>query len=139
MTMKLSEAIREGCKYGPKILGSRHEGSASCALGAAENGQAGRVFNTVADAFKERNDVGRVWPYTLEVYVTIPKGPTKDKETSLMVAIADLNNNTKLSREAIAEWVETIERKLGLWDEPVKADSPVVVETVKASMEAVKI
>ncbi len=128
--MKLSEAIREGCKYGPKAEGAyeRHlEGDKweFCAMGAA------------CRAVNMDSGIGQLhykWPYITN---EVPH-PISGKIRGLNEQIAVLNDEDGWSREAIAEWVETIERKLGLWDTtPEVKDSPVVVEATKASLEAV--
>lgn len=119
--MRLSEAIREGCKYGRQIFGTRHgygDGS-SCALGAGENGVAGLALET--SALFTQFHAEDIWPMLRTEQVN----PVTKNFQHMNWVIADLNNDCLWSREAIAEWVETVERKLGLWDEVPK------VETVK--------
>jgi hypothetical protein len=108
--MRLSEAIREGCKYGPQAFGLFHDErfrGSTCALGAAELAcdASGRVKLHVIALWAEKREV----PCPHKGCDYIPHPVTGDR----------------------------FERKLGLWDES-KPESPVVTEAVKASLEPVK-
>lgn len=124
--MKLSEAIREGCKYGPQAFGYGIVGDSLCALGGA--------VKVVGDDPRRWVNVLDHWPISKTHQAKCPKCENTD---ILCGIIFHLNDDHRMSREAISEFVECEERKLGLWDTPAP-DSPVVVEAVKASLEPVK-
>lgn len=112
--MKLSEAMREGSKLSNQCFGSIGFKDKTCALGA------------VAEWLEYTGQSKVNWRYTLYFPILFenilpPCGccPTADSvgfclddDGTFMVSIAHLNDAHKWSREAIAEWVETIETKL---------------------------
>lgn len=122
--MRLSEAMRQGAKLGGKLIGSRHTDDgepSSCALGAAENAilkSEGRQYGSWVDSGFMMSEFRWPWIRTLEIDI-----PCNDKshrheeyDRSMIHRIVVLNNNCDWSREAIAEWVETIENKLEVGD-----------------------
>lgn len=93
--MKLSEAIREGAKRHPQIFGdlyNRVDGAVvgSCALGAAMLMQ-------------------RSFPLLQSSRVTCPACMDPRIHTRLDNIITHLNDNHRWTREAIADWVATLE------------------------------
>lgn len=114
--LRLSEAIREGCKYGPQLYGALLDGKGgSCAWGSVALVMGAPTwYGIVRDTYK--------WAFYAHV---IPACSCVATLCDVAGHIVHLNNFHCWTREAIAEWVETVERKLGLWDEVPK------VETVK--------
>lgn len=121
MTMKFSEALRLGLTLRPKACGYFFSDGGSCAQGAAAeaagfpvNNQAGSG-RTGYDGFALRNFLNKTWP---ELFVTDVKCPVCHLKLSGFGVIAHLNNNDWISgdhnwsREAIADWVETVERNM---------------------------
>jgi hypothetical protein len=110
--MKLSEAIREGAKMGPKIVGALFDNEGGhCALGGA-------YLVTVGHRMGNSSVSERMWPKLwrrLEAVYPCRIGGDHTHTflpgESLGHAIISLNNNCDWSREAIAEWVETVEKK----------------------------
>ena len=101
--MRLSAAIREGSAMTHKIRGQMvdNDGGA-CALGAARlagwlqyPGVAHAVFEmtTVPEALRPLGD-GYVGPY------------------NVVSLVAWFNDHTEMSREAIADWVELVEKEM---------------------------
>jgi hypothetical protein len=112
--MKLSEAIRAGAKMRPQGDGffftEGDDGIASCAIGAACEA----VGLEAAYANGSRYDFAwKTFPILLSE-VDYPKGFSYGGRSSdeMTAVIYTLNDSLKWSREAIAEWVETIENKL---------------------------
>lgn len=97
--MKLSEAIRAGAKLGPQVR-NRHFGDngGSCALGAAIMGADLDMYSFV---------LVESWSILGEVETN----PYSKKQGFVSDIITILNDVCFWSREAIAEWVETIENK----------------------------
>ena len=118
--MKLSEAIRKGCKdteKGRYHYCSTNEGTTyACALGAAAmaytEGRALLSTETLVEA------VSRIKETTVRA---VPQGmePTLPPEVnrlfprieSLGGYVIQLNDYTEASREAIADWVELVEKE----------------------------
>ena len=100
--MRLSEAIRLGAMattqgYGPLSITNE---DAPCAIGAAllaVGKQAGRY-----DALDEQ------WPFAYDVKVQCPACEMRDFVADVLW---HLNDTHKWTRERIADWVETIERR----------------------------
>lgn len=109
--MKLSEAIREGCKLRKKNVGTffgEDEGpdGGSCALGAAMEA----VGYTFGD-FIRRMDFAKVGFIDIDRIREVC--PECKEDASMYHVISEhLNDLHSWSREAIAEWVEVIENKL---------------------------
>lgn len=138
--MKLSEAIREGArKSGPQLFGILHgveghaEGGGACAMGAAlslvwgwrcllENGA--HLYPSACEK----------WPLLNRV-VILPCGcQLSYKQITTLVAIVHLNNVHRWTREAIAEWVGTVEKEMEAEAEKVAqvATEPVVERALEA-------
>ena len=102
--MKLWKAIVKGSKYRPQCGGDFFglEGG-SCALGAAVEGIVGPNFGG-KEAFARS-----IYMATKETYRVCPK--CKETMKPYGHAIAHVNDLHGWSREAIAEWVKTIEDK----------------------------
>lgn len=123
--MRLSEAIRAGALLRPQSFAGYFSKTGSCAIGAA--------FEAIGEVLRDGDGnpvtwrgclLCELWPI-LAMQAQCPVAGT----THVMSAIIFcLNDDSRWSREAIAEWVETVERRLGLWDD---APSP-NVEAVKA-------
>ena len=121
--MKLSEAMRTGAKFGPQLYGRLTRGDGgSCAMGAAYMGRHGSSacgdifvltrysdFNVITSMSIETMPCG--CSGSVDINSDPALGPVMVAST-LWYAIVHLNNFHKWSREAIAEWVETIENKL---------------------------
>lgn len=110
--MKLSEAIRLGAMLKPQAHGGSADGLGSCALLAAS--EAAGVEPIDLERYRSVNypALERVFPLLTEV-VTLPDCGMKARgiEAQLFVAIYRLNDSCGWTREAIADWVETIERQ----------------------------
>lgn len=122
--MNLSDAIRSGSKMLPQHFGSLwklhprghsylHE--SSCALGAAWD-SSGQIIPTEPNGY---NELEAIFP-VLKQEVSHPVH--KELVKSLRNVIIGLNDHQRWSREAIAEWVEVQERKLGMYKE-VKSEA----------------
>lgn len=98
MTLTLSEAIRLGAMLKPQGFGLTF-GEATCALGAALEAVGA---TTQADWMP----VYRLWPIT-SIRVL---NPVCGREMLLGSTCWILNDKHKWTREAIADWVEQIER-----------------------------
>lgn len=99
MKMKLSEAIRAGAKLGPQVQDQLFgDDGGSCALGAAIMG---------AGLARSRLVLEEYWSILDEVETN----PSSKKQGFVRDIITILNDCCYWSREAIAEWVETIENK----------------------------
>lgn len=116
--MKLSEAILNGCSYKPQIFGNLANDYGVCALGAALCGKgmfpskrpSGNWNWNLQDGVKIWKEL---WPYV----VNFPDkcfvcNMPRLNETPEVWIISHLNDDHKWSREAIAMWVESIEKKL---------------------------
>jgi hypothetical protein len=103
--MTLSEAIRLGAMLKPQVIGSVGN-HGSCALRAAadavgiEDGSFGQL-----DYFA----LAQRWPV---LNVMRPACPACSRTATLMCQVYHLNDIHLWKREAIADWVETVERSL---------------------------
>ena len=134
--MKLSEAIRNGCEGTYQIFGSSKDGKGGfCALGAAgqyclkiDGGMTGSFYQRVRNLLTMPVTVCPVCQAT-----SMKSNSFGIKYTQIFVGIGGvimhLNDDHKMSREAIAEFVEAEERKLGLWDEKKEEAKAEVVST----------
>ena len=99
MTMRLSEAISLGAMLHPQAFEMlRSPDGQTCALGAA--------LDAVGGPQSSYLDLYCHWPDMLHLVVT---HPVLGVRTFLEDAIAGLNDRHRWTREAIADWVETIE------------------------------
>lgn len=105
--MKLSEAIRAGASKRPQAFGQYFiisdfdDPITSCAIGAAYEGNGG----SPTDNLWCRRLMDETFPELLQ-RVTLPT-PYHDS-TDLHSGIARLNDKYRWSREAIADWLESI-------------------------------
>lgn len=103
--MKLSTAIREGCKRAPRKCTRRYgneQSGEACALGAAAIAACGHtVYLKLNETFPELDRVAQTssgeWMFT---------SLRPNEQTSLWCAIANANDNTNLTREEIADILE---------------------------------
>jgi len=114
--MKLSEKIRSGAKLAPQFFGGLGDGSnGTCAIGAA--------LHAVGELLACQGPMRQKSCYDVFPVLWVRAGCPCDCENPKRIhsgrevntmgeAIAHLNDNHRWSREAIAEWVETIENKL---------------------------
>lgn len=127
--MKLSEAIRAGAKMRPQSFGRMFgftEGDAygSCALGGAFESLCGVPH---FDEHKMTGFLTQRFPI-LDARAEIPTHP--GVPCSLRLGIMMLNDNSKWSREAIAEWVETVENSLEKAAQKPEVSHPTPAQTV---------
>lgn len=112
--MKLSEAIRVGSKMHPQAFGNLRDSDGTCAVGAAL--EATNTFGVpIYETFPILTTLGLSCPFCPS-----PKSIMGNDCVKFGQIIAHINDVHRLSREAIAEWVETIEKKL----ETEQAPSP---------------
>lgn len=112
--MHLSEAIRDGCRFGKQCFGAFTDGEGYCAIGAAM-----RAYNVpvyIGTLNIPEFFLGLVPALTPCPACGLPKKKVS-RGISIPKLVYHLNDDHRWSREAIAEWVETVERDLGLWDE----------------------
>lgn len=143
--MRLSEAIRAGAKLGPQAFGRMSsEDTGTCALGAAfvHIGaiRSGAYVRSVATEI-----LFSVFPVTARriPFAACPRELQKElwdfalmgKGVTAPVGqlITVLNDRLRWSREAIAEWVETIERKYEAEETDI-APLPVTREPAEPSL-----
>lgn len=140
--MKLSEAIRLGSMTTEKCIGERHShDGAKCAIGAAEFAM-GISPEEVLKSFcgtRAARRMETIWPFADKTPVPHPEAP--DHVTSITVCIATLNNGvwhsygehgtalqpltfTPWTREAIADWVATVEPQEAVKEEAVCIETP---------------
>jgi hypothetical protein len=103
-----SEAIREGAKLRPQYFGSatNFERTATCAWGAGIEA----IIETLAVvAFVNFNPYG-LYPYLCQV---VSACPACGQRKPLGILIFHLNDGHSWGREAIADWLESEEEKLG--------------------------
>jgi|KBSSwiStaDraftv2_1062776.scaffolds.fasta_scaffold514580_3 hypothetical protein len=109
--MKLSDAIRLGAMIRPKISGYFFKDGASCAQGAALEASGTAYDDDVERSFDHGLRVRQLWPEACGLYVRCPA--CGGSLMPLLYVIAHLNNENSTghgwTREAIADWVETIE------------------------------
>jgi hypothetical protein len=112
--MKLSEAMRAGAKMGAKAIEIRHTyDGGSCALGAVEDaiGRMDSAEGRYRILMRTMEDLGIEFPCK-GTSCAKPGHYYIENFPFLNTAVATLNNYCGWSREAIAEWIETIEKKL---------------------------
>lgn len=98
--MRLSEAIRLGAMLKPQTTMNYFDErlGATCALGAA--------LDAVGMLTLGPSQLGTVFP----IIDTIAKSPRDNRNRYVYECIWDMNDVMGLTREHIADWVETIER-----------------------------
>lgn len=138
--MKLSEAILKGCEFSSQCGISLivPERRAACALGAAGIGMFG--FEKVEETRAFYDKLHAAFPILkIQIHKTPCHGVgcADDPETSrpLQAHITHLNDSHRWTREAIAMWVESIEKET-VGDEPQKQEAEEVqggVQDVQAA------
>lgn len=96
--MKLSEAIRLGAMLRPQSFSSDLHDGGSCALMAAAEASG------ISGGWME---IGERWPWTDELGIECPVCG-RESEAWEVIAVC-LNDEHKCTREAIADWVATVE------------------------------
>lgn len=105
--MKLSEAIRLGAMLRPQTYAHFSTTAGTCALGAA--GEAVGLNLKESFGYDPYVSLLAEWPI-LRDPVTLPKRPTHPESVMILDdAITYLNDWQRWTREAIADWVQTIE------------------------------
>lgn len=105
--MKLSEAISMGAMLGPQSFSAWQLGDATCAIGAA------MAAVGIEDGLSR--DVMRVWPWIFDEERASRVCPVAECAKSNRMAesvghvIMHLNDNHRLTREQIADWVASVE------------------------------
>ena len=117
--MKLSEAIRAGAKLRPQAFSGFFKDGGSCAFGAAYEARTGRTLTPL--------------PVDTDVLCVVPE----ILDAALFSAITDMNDEKRMSREQIADWVEEQERKQGLWRESDEAYTKRVLGEIEKSADLV--
>lgn len=134
--MKLSEAIRNGCSYKPQTFGRLADDDGVCALGAALCG-IGKYPEKMNDGTWNWSRMfihgtqlwAELWPYVNEFpNKCFVCNYERDRAYYPTVwIISHLNDTHKMSREAIAEYVETLENEIAKKDEKTEIPSAEVV------------
>jgi len=127
--MRFSEAIRAGAKaFGNSFMYATQDGSCGCAVGSALLLVRGKDW--VQQYWTTPGGWNWDWLYEEFPFAKIsvdhpdPEGSYHSQSyKTLGAVVSNLHNICGWSREAIAEWVETVERKHGLWDEEKKEES----------------
>lgn len=117
--MHFSEAIRWGCRFGARIEGELSDGrGGTCALGSAKL----TLFvweGPLSEALAKHGlpiEWPKEWLPVLGHVVTFKSYFGNELTQPVSDHVWMLNDTMHWTREAISEWVETVERKLGLWD-----------------------
>lgn len=97
--MKLSEAIREGCKFGPQIDVFLDGKGGSCAIGAAMQGYCGEPLDLLKWTYHPKAN-----QFVEEMYGSYEKGTFE--------RMMRWNDQDGLSREAIAALIVMEEAKM---------------------------
>ena len=112
LNMKLSEAIRAGAKLVPQAFGTYYHNGGTCALGAACDAIEIEARDVdIADHFPVVDYRMEVCPFGCQEHRFSDSDFALPFRRAFLV-IMHLNDFHKMSREGIAEWVETIEKKL---------------------------
>jgi hypothetical protein len=99
--MKLSDAIRLGAMTGPQCFsGYFGEGSSSCAMGSA-----------LIAVGATHGGYGAIWDVFPEALLVVPSCPSCGESLNCVAdGVYHLNDDHLWTREAIADWVETVEQ-----------------------------
>ena len=103
--MKLAEAIRLGAMSLPQAKGGMYSKGAACAIGAALYA-VGRLIERAGDE-GNYDAAYQQWPILTRDFIN----PATGEDEELLWIIASLNDSYGWSRERIADWVETIDRR----------------------------
>lgn len=106
----MSEAIREGAKLRPQARGWTIKDGKTCATGAALEAIEGTV-NESDLGYVER--LFSLYPYTRTKADCPEACGHYDGDSTVLSMIAHLNDVHRWTREAIADWLEEIERAAG--------------------------
>lgn len=101
--MKLSEAIRLGSTLAPQAFGNFKHGGGTCALGAAWEAVCGDIGVGILDLPSD-------WSWTGRTSVECPACDAPSG--SVTRVITHLNDDHRWTREAIADWVKTLEDRM---------------------------
>lgn len=101
--MQLSEAIRLGAMTHPQGFDHYEREGRTCALGAAANAAGVRRANCGEPCVSER------WPFLNDVIAPCPACGDVIDVCELGGIITHLNDDHRWTREAIADWVSTVE------------------------------
>lgn len=101
-----SEAIREGARVRPQGFGELHKDGKSCAIGAGREA----IYGTTESDQQHYDQVRVLFPY-LRTRVNCPAGCFV--KSTLFIVTYHLNDDHRWAREAIADWLELEEEKLG--------------------------
>jgi hypothetical protein len=117
--VKLSEAIRLGAMMRPQAFGTVFDGIGTCAMGAACDAVGANYYN-----MRDSDELGM----NHDDCVPCPACGKRPQEfvyaSTIAGNIAHLNDHHFWTREAIADWVETIEAQQ---DQPA-IEQPALVE-----------
>jgi len=137
--VELSEAIREGAKMvGPQLVGllfGNHKDpqSGGCAMGAALTRRYGWQYVREHPAGTMYRLAAVEWP-VMETIKEAPCGCESHEYGPYLVgAVVHLNNDHQWTREAIAEWVEVVEKENANAKVTTKAGALQPAEGVEAS------
>lgn len=130
--MKLSEAIRAGAKMKPQAFGTLFNlRGETCAIGAALDAVGG-MYVSMYGSFPILQKPITECPLCNDAKPADSDVPCKN----FGQVVAHINDVHKLSREAIAEWVEVIEKKMETTAEvPVQGDTASAAVPEKTSSE----
>lgn len=103
--MQLSTGIRLGAMLKPQAFGELWVRGGSCALGAALDA----VSETPGAQLDEWDQICRLFPVLRYLEAAEVRCPVCGVH-STMTVITHLNDQHRWTREAIADWVETLER-----------------------------
>lgn len=105
------EAMREGAKLAPQYFGSsvNEERTATCAYGAGVHAIVGTLDAITFETF----DPFGAYPYLLTLHANCPADDCDQKRIHLFLMIFHLNDHHQWGREAIADWLEKEEEKIG--------------------------
>jgi hypothetical protein len=104
-----AEAIREGAKIRPQTFGVMRKDNASCAFGAGYEAMNGSLENVSTDPVE---DYYRYLTNAADCPIEGCDEGCSD-QPQLTDIIIHLNDGHQWTREAIADWLETEEEKLG--------------------------
>ena len=121
--MRLSEAIRLGAMLGPQAFGATFENEKSCALGSA--------LRAISITDRPWTATADVWPF---VY-TRAQHPVLGDTYLVITIIRELNDLHRWTREAIADWVATVEPPEAA--DAVREDTALPIVTPRATSSGV--
>ena len=115
MSMKASEALLLGSLVTTQGFGAESPASSTpCALGTIA-----QVLGLQFTNFGVYSTLGQIYPWMLQEGYDCPMCPDSIGSYKAMSLIYHLNDQHKLSRNKIAEWIATVEPKELTYQEPV--------------------